>query len=64
MTGQKSIRPYWRNYYDQTDALVRVEEIERFAYMLSLIFVSFRFDRAIYFVLDRLQCGCGVDSDD
>ena len=21
--GQKSIRPYWRNYYDQTDALVR-----------------------------------------
>lgn len=20
--GQKSIRPYWRNYYDQTDALV------------------------------------------
>jgi len=22
--GQKSIRPYWRNYYDQTDALVYV----------------------------------------
>ena len=22
-SGQKSIRPYWRNYYDQTDALVR-----------------------------------------
>jgi len=21
--GQKSIRPYWRNYFDQTDALVR-----------------------------------------
>jgi ADP-ribosylation factor family len=21
-SGQKSIRPYWRNYYDQTDALV------------------------------------------
>jgi ADP-ribosylation factor-like protein 3 len=21
--GQKSIRPYWRNYIDQTDALVR-----------------------------------------
>ena len=21
-TGQKSIRPYWRNYFDQTDALV------------------------------------------
>jgi ADP-ribosylation factor-like protein 3 len=20
--GQKSIRQYWRNYYDQTDALV------------------------------------------
>lgn len=20
--GQKSIRPYWRNYFDQTDALV------------------------------------------
>ena len=20
--GQKTIRPYWRNYYDQTDALV------------------------------------------
>ena len=23
-TGQKSIRPYWRNYYDQTDALIYV----------------------------------------
>jgi GTPase SAR1 family protein len=23
-TGQKSIRPYWRNYYDNTDALVYV----------------------------------------
>ena len=22
--GQKSIRPYWRNYYDQTDALIYV----------------------------------------
>ena len=22
--GQKSIRPYWRNYFDQTDALVYV----------------------------------------
>merc|ERR550539_85148 len=22
--GQRSIRPYWRNYYDQTDALVYV----------------------------------------
>ena len=21
--GQKAIRPYWRNYYDNTDALVR-----------------------------------------
>ena len=21
-SGQKSIRPYWRNYFDQTDALV------------------------------------------
>lgn len=21
--GQKTIRPYWRNYYEQTDALVR-----------------------------------------
>ena len=21
--GQKSIRPYWRNYFDQTDALVK-----------------------------------------
>ncbi|KAH8074671.1 GTP binding protein [Aureococcus anophagefferens] len=24
--GQKSIRPYWRNYFDQTDALVYVDE--------------------------------------
>ena len=23
-SGQKSIRPYWRNYYDQTDALIYV----------------------------------------
>ena len=23
-TGQKSIRPYWRNYYDATDALIYV----------------------------------------
>ena len=22
--GQKSIRPYWRNYFDQTDALIYV----------------------------------------
>merc|ERR1712045_116527 len=22
--GQKAIRPYWRNYYDQTDALIYV----------------------------------------
>merc|ERR1712137_899818 len=22
--GQKSIRPYWRNYYDNTDALIYV----------------------------------------
>jgi ADP-ribosylation factor-like protein 3 len=22
--GQKSIRPYWRNYFDNTDALVYV----------------------------------------
>ena len=22
--GQREIRPYWRNYYDQTDALVYV----------------------------------------
>lgn len=24
ISGQKSIRPYWRNYYDQTDALIYV----------------------------------------
>lgn len=24
IVGQKSIRPYWRNYYDQTDALIYV----------------------------------------
>jgi len=24
LIGQKSIRPYWRNYFDQTDALVYV----------------------------------------
>lgn len=23
-TGQKSIRPYWKNYFDQTDALIYV----------------------------------------
>jgi hypothetical protein len=23
--GQKSIRPYWRNYFDQTDALVSTQ---------------------------------------
>lgn len=22
--GQKAIRPYWKNYYDNTDALVRI----------------------------------------
>ena len=26
ISGQKSIRPYWRNYYDQTDALVRIKD--------------------------------------
>ena len=25
--GQKSIRPYWRNYFDQTDALVRRKNV-------------------------------------
>lgn len=24
MIGQKSIRPYWRNYFDKTDALIYV----------------------------------------
>ena len=24
LVGQKSIRPYWKNYFDQTDALVYV----------------------------------------
>ena len=24
LPGQKAIRPYWRNYFDQTDALVYV----------------------------------------
>ncbi len=23
--GQKAIRPYWKNYYDSTDGLVRIE---------------------------------------
>jgi ADP-ribosylation factor-like protein 3 len=30
--GQKSIRPYWRNYYDQTDALVSFQ----FSFSLAL----------------------------
>lgn len=25
--GQKTIRPYWRNYYEQTDALVRAASL-------------------------------------
>ena len=25
--GQKAIRPYWRNYFDSTDALVRQHEL-------------------------------------
>jgi ADP-ribosylation factor-like protein 3 len=31
--GQKSIRPYWRNYFDQTDGLVRtvLNESESFS---------------------------------
>ena len=34
MTGQKSIRPYWRNYYDQTDALVRGRDREILIYVV------------------------------
>lgn len=35
--GQKSIRPYWRNYIDQTDALV-------FFILISFIFLYFKFN--------------------
>ena len=34
--GQKSIRPYWRNYIDQTDALV-------FFNLILFIFVQINF---------------------
>lgn len=41
--GQKSIRPYWRNYYDQTDALVSelIDDL-RLPYLLSLLLVDIR----------------------
>ena len=41
--GQKSIRPYWRNYFDNTDALVYVVDSadqERFLEVKVFIFLS------------------------
>ena len=37
--GQKAIRPYWRNYFDQTDALVNQQHVfpEKYNYNTMLI---------------------------
>lgn len=40
--GQKSIRPYWRNYFDQTDALV--------SDLLSLFVIYFQLKSYYYIV--------------
>jgi len=41
--GQKSIRPYWRNYFDNTDALVYVVDSadqERFLEVKVFVFLA------------------------
>lgn len=48
MLGQKSIRPYWRNYFDQTDALVSCVVFE----LNPSIFMRERFAHLQIYVID------------
>ncbi len=58
--GQKSIRPYWRNYFDQTDALIyvidsadrrRMDEVTT----LGDVYIVVRVGR---YSSSRFACGC------